>query len=74
MERMLVVVFDNELKTYDGSRALCDLDSEGSISVHGRVMLKKDEDGKVTVKQTGKEIPVRTLSRTANGAMVRLIG
>ncbi len=31
---MVVVVFDNELKAYNGYRALAELDSEGSISIH----------------------------------------
>jgi len=30
---MLVVVFDNEAKAYEGKRALLQLDAEGSISV-----------------------------------------
>ena len=51
MERMLVVVFENELKAYDGSRALADLESEGSISIHAKAVIKKNDDGTVTVKQ-----------------------
>jgi hypothetical protein len=34
MDRMLVVVFDNESKAYEGKQALLQLDNEGSISVY----------------------------------------
>ena len=59
MERMLVVVFENELKAYDGSRALKALDSEGSISVHAEAVIKKNDDGTITVKQEGDDFPIR---------------
>jgi uncharacterized membrane protein len=74
MERMLVVVFDNELKAYDGSRALKELDSEGSISVHAGAVIVKNADGKVTVKQAGEDFPVRTVGGTAVGALIGLLG
>jgi uncharacterized membrane protein len=74
MERMLVVVFDNELKAYDGYRALAELDSEGSISVHAQAVIKKDDDGKVTVKQKGEDFPIRTVGGTAIGALIGLLG
>lgn len=34
MEKMLVVVFDDESKAYEGSHALKQLDAEGSITIH----------------------------------------
>ena len=34
MEKMLVVVFDNETKAYEGLRALNQLDSEGLSLIH----------------------------------------
>ncbi len=74
MERMLVVVFDNELKAYDGSRALGELDSEGSISMHGKVVIMKNAEGKVTVKQESDEFPIRTVGGTAIGALIGLLG
>ena len=59
MERMLVVVFENELKAYDGSRELAALDSEGSISVHAQAIIKKNDDGTVIVKQMGEQFPIQ---------------
>ena len=51
MEKMLVVVFDNETKAYEGSHALKQLDGEGSITVHAESVIKKGADGTVSVKQ-----------------------
>ena len=39
MDRMLVVVFDNENKAYEGKKALLQLDGEGSISVYAYTVL-----------------------------------
>jgi uncharacterized membrane protein len=74
MDRMIVVVFDNELKAYDGSRALKELDSEGSISVHAGAVVKKNDDGTVTIKQAGDDFPIRTVGGTAVGSLIGLLG
>lgn len=74
MERMLVVVFDNESKAYDGSKALTELDFEGSISVHAQAVIEKDDEGKVTVRQKGDDFPIRTVGGTAIGALIGVLG
>ncbi len=74
MERMLAVVFGDESKTYEGTRALKELDSEGSISVHAEAVIVKNPDGTVTIKQSGTDFPIRTVSGTAIGALIGLLG
>ena len=74
MENMLVVVFENELKANDGSKALSDLESEGSISIHAQAIIKKNDDGTVTIKQKGDDFPIRTIGGTAIGALIGLLG
>lgn len=75
MKKMLVVVFDDELKAIDGHRALKELDSEGSISVHAEAVIKKTDDGAVlTTEQSGEDFPVRTVSGTAIGTLIGLLG
>ena len=71
---MLVIVFENELKAYEGSSALNELDSEGSISVHAEAVIKKNDDGTVTIKQKGEEFPIKTVGGTAIGALIGLLG
>jgi uncharacterized membrane protein len=74
MEKMLVVVFDNESKAYEGSRALNQLDGEGSITVHAESVIKKSADGTVSVKQADGDFPVRTVGGTAIGSLIGLLG
>lgn len=74
MERMLVVVFDNESKAYEGSRALNQLDSEGNITIHAEAVIGKNNDGTITVKQGDGDFPVRTVSGTAIGSLIGLLG
>jgi uncharacterized membrane protein len=74
MERMLVVVFNDEPKTYQGAHALKGLDSEGSITIHAESVIKKNADGTVTVKESEDEFPVRTVGGTAIGSLIGLLG
>lgn len=74
MERMLVIVFDDEQKVYEGSKALKELDFEDSISIHAEAVVKKNADGTVSVKQAGNDFPIRTVGGTAIGALIGLLG
>jgi len=74
MEKMLVVAFDNEQKAYEGSRALNQLDAEGSISVYAESVIKKDSNGKVSVMQADGDFPVGTAEGTAIGSLIGLLG
>jgi uncharacterized membrane protein len=74
MEKMLVVVFDNEAKAYEGSRALNQLDAEGSISVHAAAVISRNSDGTLGMKQSDGDYPIRTLGGTALGSLVGILG
>src|SRR5947199_9466756 len=74
MERMIVVVFDNETKAYEAARALNQLDAEGSIAVHAESVISKQANGTVTVKQTDGDFPIRTYAGTAIGSLIGLLG
>ena len=74
MDRMLVVVFDNETKAYEGKKALSQLDSEGSISVYGYAVLAKHADGSATIKQGDDPGPIGTLVGTSLGSLIGLLG
>ena len=60
MEKMLVVVFENEAKAYEAARSLNQLDTEGSITIHAESVIKKNVDGTVSVLRTDGDFPVRT--------------
>lgn len=74
MEKMLVVVFENETKAYQGSQALNQLDYEGSITIHAEAVISKNADGTLIVKQGEGDFPVRTVSGTAIGSLIGLLG
>jgi len=74
MERMLVVIFDNESKAYEGASALRELEREGSISVYAGAVVAKDANGATRVKQIDDLGPVGTLVGTSVGGLVGLLG
>jgi uncharacterized membrane protein len=71
---MLVVVFDNEVKAYEGKKALLQLDNEGSISVYAYAVLAKHADGTATLKQGDDSGPIGTLLGTSFGSLIGLLG
>ena len=74
MDRMLVVVFDNEKTAYDGSRALQQLDADGSIAVYASAVLAKNADGTTEVKHGDEASPWGTLAGTAVGSLIGILG
>ena len=74
MDRMLVVVFDNESKAYEGQQELHQLDGEGSISVYADTVLAKNADGTTTIKEEGGAGPLATLVGTSLGSLIGLLG
>lgn len=74
MDRMLVVVFDNETKAYEGKKALMQLDAEGSIGVYAYAVLSKHADGSATIKQGDDTGPLGTLVGTSLGSLIGLLG
>jgi len=74
MERMIVVVFSDETKAYEGSRALQQLDSDGNIVVYASAVVTKKTDGKLTANQITNSLGVDTLTGTAIGSLIGLLG
>jgi uncharacterized membrane protein len=74
MDKMLVVVFDSELKAYEGSKALQELQNEGSIDLYAKAVIARDASGEVTVKQQGDMGPVGTSVGLLTGSLIGLIG
>ena len=74
MERMLVVVFDNEKKGYEGKKALGELQAEGNLTIYQEAVILKHADGTVSVKQVDDSGPANTLTGTAVGALIGVLG
>lgn len=73
MDRMLVVVFDNESKAYEGQKALQQLAGEGSIGLYAYAVLAKQADGTATIKQGDTAGPLGTLVGTSFGSLIGLL-
>jgi uncharacterized membrane protein len=74
MERMLVVVFDNEVKAYEGKAALRQLEAEGSVMAYAGAVVVKGPDGIASVKQFEDIGPVGGLIGTSVGSLIGLLG
>jgi len=74
MERMLVVVFDNERKAFEGKSALRQLEVEGDITIYAGAVVTKHADGTASVKQYEDFGPVGTLVGTSLGSLIGLLG
>jgi uncharacterized membrane protein len=74
MDKMLVVVFDSEIKAYEGSRALVDLQLDGSINLYSKAVIVRDASGKVAVTQQVDSGPVGTAVGLLTGSLIGLIG
>ena len=74
MDRMVVTVFDNETKAYQGKVALQQLDSEGNIALYASAVVLKHADGSVTVKNEDVAPPFGSLAGTAFGSLIGVLG
>jgi uncharacterized membrane protein len=74
MERMLVVVFDNEASAYAGKSALQQLEQEGTIDIYAGAVVSKDAIGSTSVKQYDDFGPAGTLIGTSLGSLIGLLG
>jgi uncharacterized membrane protein len=74
MERMLVVVFDNEKKAYEGDSALKQLEREGLVTIYAQAVIVKHAEGTVSLRQVDEKGPDGSLAGTAVGGLIGLIG
>ena len=74
MERMLVVVFDNEKKAYQGESELKQLEREGLLTIYAQAVIVKHAEGSVSLKQVDEDGPLGSLAGTAVGGLVGLLG
>jgi uncharacterized membrane protein len=74
MEKMVVVVFDNETNAYNGLNAIKQLDQQADLTIFAIAVIAKDADGVVNVRQSADAGPLGTLFGTYLGGMVGLLG
>jgi len=74
MNKMIVAVFDNEEKAFEGLSALKALHKDGDISLYATAVLSKNESGEVKVKDASSQGPVGTAVGMLSGAFIGIIG
>jgi uncharacterized membrane protein len=74
MDRMLVVVFDNEDKAIEGSHVLRGLDRDGYIAVYNAAIVVKNPNGTTSMRRGGEYGPMGTLRGVALGSLIGLLG
>ena len=74
MNKVAVVVFNEEKAAYEGSRAIGELDADGTITVHADTVIRKDPAGTVSVLRPPDDTPLGTLSGMLVGGMVGILG
>lgn len=74
MDKVIVALFDEETKAYEGARALGGLDEEGSIALFSTAVIAKDAGGKVIVKQSADSGPLGTTVGALTGSIAGVFG
>jgi uncharacterized membrane protein len=71
---MLVIVFNDESKAYEGSKALLDLHNELSLTLYAYAIIAKDSKGAVGIKKAADQGPVGTTVGLITGGLIGLLG
>ena len=74
MDKILVVIFDNESKAYEGSVALEQLHDQGSIDLYSQAVMVRKADGQAYVKQSSDPGPAGTAVGLVTGTLMGLFG
>ena len=74
MDRMLVVVFENESKAHEGTKVLRQLDLHNYLTVYRHAIVAKNAQGAITVREVDDRGPYGLLVGTALGALLGAVG
>jgi uncharacterized membrane protein len=74
MNKVTVVVFEEEKKAYEGLSAIRDLHREGGLTSYVDAVIVKDAGGNVAVRKAPDPDPLGTLSGFAVGSLAGLLG
>lgn len=74
MDKFIAVVFPDESKAYEGIKVLKELESDGSISLYGTAVIKRNKDGSGVTKVKETEGPVGTALGALIGGLLGVLG
>ena len=70
MDKMFVVVFENEERAFQARQDLKELHRDGSIALYADAILAKDTEGVVHVRQAADSGPIGTFVGMLTGGLV----
>jgi len=71
---MLVAVFDNENKAFEGLSSLKDLHKKGDITLYATAVISKSEKGELRLNTAADQGPVGTATGLFTGSLIGLLG
>ena len=71
---MLVAVFDDENKAFEGSGALKDLHKKSDITLYATAVVTKNEKGELRLNTAADQGPVGTATGLFTGSLIGLLG
>lgn len=74
MNKMLVAVFDNENKAFEGLSALNELHMNGDITLYATAVVSKNEKAELKIKTAADQGPVGTATGLLSGSLIGLLG
>ncbi len=74
MNKMLVGVFEHEAAAFEGLSAMKDLHRDGDITLYSSVVIAKDKNGRIEVKQAADSGPVGTAVGLLTGSLIGIFG
>jgi len=74
MERVLVVIFSEPDKVFEGRDALKDLDHEDLLTLYAYAIITKTPEGKVVVNEEKDRVGLKTVAGTSLGSLIGLLG
>lgn len=74
MSKFVVIIFPDETNAYEGTRALRELHTEGSIVLYSEAVLAKDSAGVISTKNAASSGPLGTAVGALTGGLIGLIG
>jgi uncharacterized membrane protein len=74
MNKMLVAVFENENKAFEGLSALKELHNNGDITLYASAIVSKNEKGELHLNTAADKGPVGTATGLFAGSLIGLLG
>ena len=71
---MLVAVFDNENKAFEGLNSLKDLHNQSDITLYATAVVSKNEKGELRLNTAADQGPVGTATGLFTGSLIGLLG